>query len=50
MSESGCNGKLRHTYAEAEREAKRLRRRFHTPLETYRCARCRGWHVGGSRP
>lgn len=50
---SACFGKEPLTFAQAERQLKRLNRRIDRhaagKLRPYRCQFCRQWHIGGAK-
>jgi hypothetical protein len=41
-----CTRKDGHTFAQAKRIARRLRRKSDEPIAPYRCPVCKAWHVG----
>lgn len=44
----GCTGKRVFASMKAAlRRAKLMRRKYHEPLEAYRCPKCHGYHIGG---
>lgn len=45
---AGCEGKSTlQSWAVAARVAKQMRRRWHEPIQPYRCQHCSKYHVGG---